>query len=258
MKRNLLLQRFLRGALVLAFWLAVWQTVSLCAPRFLFASPLDTLTALIRLTGQAPFWLSIAHTLCLTALGFSLAFVLGNAFAVLCYGNALLRALAGPAIQVMKSVPVACFIVVSLIWIPSAYLSVLVSFFVVFPVSYVSLQAGLSGLRRPLMEMMQVFRVPLGKRVRMVYLPQLLPDVLAGCRVSAGMCWKASIAGEIIGLPLHSVGEQLYLAKLYLSTDELFAWTLVIIAISLLFEKLLVRVLHAVQRKLEVYHENSV
>ena len=36
-----------------------------------------------------------------------------------------------------------------------------------------------------------------------------------------------------------SIGERLYLSKIYLSTAELFAWTLTIILISTLFEKLI-------------------
>lgn len=127
----------------------------------------------------------------------------------------------------------------------------LVSLFVVFPVTYVSLEDGLSGLDSELEEMVRVFRVPLGRRISLLYLPQLLPGVLAGCRVSIGMCWKASIAGELIGLPLHSIGEQLYLSKFYMSVDELFAWTTVIIMVSVLFEKVFARLLISFQRKME-------
>ena len=52
------------------------------------------------------------------------------------------------------------------------------------------------------------------------------------------MSWKSGVAAEIIGVPSYSIGERLYMAKIYLNTDSLFAWTLVIIVLSLIFEKI--------------------
>ncbi len=255
MKRSILSNhKAARITIALIFWLAIWQIVSLCTPKILFASPAQTFYALTHLLLQGDFWLSIARTLGFVSLGFLLGFALGLLFALLSHssiwGNVLLR----PAVQVTNSVPVACFIVVALIWISSVYISILVSLFVALPITYVSTRSALKQLDPQLTEMLTVFRVPLAKRIRTVYLPQMLPEILAGCRMSVAMCWKAGIAGEIIGLPAHTIGEHLYLAKLYLSIDTLFAWTIVIILLSFTYEKLLIHLLRAVQRKLEVLH----
>ena len=45
------------------------------------------------------------------------------------------------------------------------------------------------------------------------------------------------MAAEVIGVPDGSIGEKLYHAKIYLNTPELFAWTVVIVMISFVFEK---------------------
>ena len=42
----------------------------------------------------------------------------------------------------------------------------------------------------------------------------------------------------MIGLSGGSIGERLYTAKVYFQTDDLFAWTAVIVLLSALFEKL--------------------
>ena len=57
------------------------------------------------------------------------------------------------------------------------------------------------------------------------------------------MGFKSGIAAEVIGVPDGSIGEGLYLAKIYLSTAELFAWTFMIIVVSTLFEKLFLWIL---------------
>lgn len=242
-------KRWLRYLVVAVFWLGLWQAASLALPKLLFAGPAQTVQSLFSMVGSADFWLSIGCSIGKIAGGFVLAFALGCLLAILSHCAALARVLLEPAVQIMKSVPVACFVVVALIWVRSAWISVLTAFFVVFPVVYINLQQGLANVDEKMLEMARVFQLPGGKRLRAVYLPAVVPYVLSSCRVSVGMALKAGVAGEIIGLPRWSIGEQLYLSKLYLNTADLFAWSLVIIALSLLLEKLLVRAAAALQKR---------
>ena len=89
-----------------------------------------------------------------------------------------------------------------------------------------------------LLEMAVVFRMPVWRKIRFIYLPALVPYLVSGCRIALGMSWKSGAAAEVIGLPEHSIGEHLYMAKIYLETADLFAWTLVIILVSAVFEQM--------------------
>lgn len=242
-------KKWLRRLLAALFWLAVWQIAALSLPKLLFAGPAQTVQSLLFMLRKADFWLSILFSVSKIAGGFVLAFALGCLLAVLAHRVALARVLLEPAVQVMKSVPVACFVVVALIWVRSAWISVLTAFFVVFPAVYINLQQGLQNADGKMLEMAQVFRLSAGKRLRAVWLPAILPYLLSACRVSVGMALKAGVAGEIIGLPRWSIGEQLYLSKLYLNTADLFAWSLTILALSLVLEKLLVRAASSLEKK---------
>lgn len=242
-------KKWLRRLLAALFWLAVWQIAALSLPKLLFAGPAQTVQSLLFMLRKADFWLSILFSVSKIAGGFVLAFALGCLLAVLAHRVALARVLLEPAVQVMKSVPVACFVVVALIWVRSAWISVLTAFFVVFPAVYINLQQGLQNTDEKMQEMAQVFRLSAGKRLRAVWLPAILPYLLSVCRVSVGMALKAGVAGEIIGLPRWSIGEQLYLSKLYLNTADLFAWSLTILALSLVLEKLLVRAASSLEKK---------
>ena len=242
-------KKWLRRLLAALFWLAVWQIAALSLPKLLFAGPAQTVQSLLFMLRKADFWLSILFSVSKIAGGFILAFALGCLLAVLAHRIALARMLLEPAVQVMKSVPVACFVVVALIWVRSVWISVLTAFFVVFPAVYINLQQGLQNTDEKMLEMAQVFRLTAGKRLRAVWLPAVLPYLLSACRVSVGMALKAGVAGEIIGLPRWSIGEQLYLSKLYLNTADLFAWSLTILALSLVLEKLLVRAASSLEKK---------
>ena len=65
------------------------------------------------------------------------------------------------------------------------------------------------------------------------------------------MSWKSGAAAEVIGLPEHSIGEHLYMAKIYLETADLFAWTLVIVLVSLAFERAFLALLRRGARAME-------
>ena len=242
-------KRWFRIGVTALFWLAVWQAAAVLLPKLLFAGPVPTVRSLLSLLRNSEFWFSIAHSLGKIASGFLLAFSTGCLLAIACRRMPVLRMLLGPLIQVMKSLPVACFIVVALIWVRSEWISVLTAFFVVFPAVYINLGEGLQQTDQGMLEMAQLFHLTPAKRLRAVWLPACLPYLLSACRVSVGMALKAGVAGEIIGLPRWSIGEQLYLSHLYLNTADLFAWSLVIILLSLALERLLVFALATVQRK---------
>lgn len=102
---------------------------------------------------------------------------------------------------------------------------------------YTNILEGIRQTDRKILEMAKVFRVNLRRQIRYIYVSQVLPYFLSACRLSLGMCWKAGVAAEVIGVPSGSIGEKLYNAKIYLNTPDLFAWTIVIIVISFVFEK---------------------
>ena len=99
--------------------------------------------------------------------------------------------------------------------------------------------------------MAQVFRVPAVRRLRTLTLPQVAPYFRSACAAGLGLCWKAGVAAEVIGLPKGSIGERLYQAKVYLDTSELYAWTLAILLISMLIEKGLVALMKGAYARLE-------
>ena len=95
-----------------------------------------------------------------------------------------------------------------------------------------------------LAEMAEVFEIPVLLRVRYIYASQVLPFFRAGCSLALGLCWKSGIAAEVIGLPENTIGERIFIMhKIYLNTPDLFAWTLVIVAVSVLFEKVFLKLI---------------
>lgn len=238
--------------LAAVFWIIVWQLVSMrLGQEILLASPVSVIRRLGVLIFTGAFWNSAAFSFVRIVLGFFLALLLGVILAVLANGFSLAAVLLEPLITVVKSTPVASFIILCLIWIPSRNLSVFISFLMVLPVVYTNVFGGIRQTDRKLLEMADVFGVGTGKRIRYIYFSQVLPYFVTACRLSLGLCWKAGVAAEVIGVPSGSIGEKLYHAKIYLNTPDLFAWTIVIIVISFLFEKCFLAAVNSLVRAAE-------
>lgn len=234
------------------FWLLVWQLGSMAIDsEILLVSPAAVLLRLLQLMREVSFWRSIGYSVLRIAGGFLLALLAGCLLAALSSRSARIRELLAPVVLVMKTIPVASFIILALIWFSSQNLAIFISFLMVFPVIYTNVQSGIVETDKELLEMAEVFEIPHMRRIRYIYIPQIMPHLCSGCRVALGLCWKSGIAAEVIGMPNGSIGERLQQAKVYLDTPDLFAWTLVIVAVSLTFEKIFLRLLSLLRTRLE-------
>ena len=224
-----------------AFWLLVWEGASLALAAttggrmLLLASPVQALGRLLALAGTAAFWQAVAFSSLRILGGFLLACALAAVLAPLAARFQWIRDLLSPLVAVVKAVPVVSFIILALIFFSSENLSLLISALMVFPPVYLNVLEGIGHTDRQLLEMARVFRIPTLRSIRYVYLPQVLPYFQSACGSALGLCWKSGIAAEVIGMPDGSIGEQLQQAKIYLNTPDLFAWTLVIVLVSLVY-----------------------
>lgn len=237
-----------------AFWLLVWQAGSMALDRMLelnilLPSPVEALLRLGELAATASFWQAIGTSSARIIGGFLASCLLASVLAVPASRWKWVRDLLSPLVAAVKAVPVASFIILALVWLSSRSLAFFISFLMVFPTVYLNVLEGICQTDEKLLEMASVFRVPLWRRVKGIYLPAVLPYFRTAASLGLGLCWKAGIAAEVIGLPGGSMGEKLYHAKVYFQTSDLFAWTAVIVAVSVAFEKLFLRLVDALAGK---------
>ena len=224
---------------VLAFWLVIWQIVAVAINQdIVLTSPIQTIQTFFSLAQLREFWVSIGLSLLRIFVGGALAFTFGSLLAFLSFKYKLVKLLFEPLISTIKSIPVASFVILLLIWVRTPYLSISISFLMALPIIYIAVLEGLLGIDQKLIEMANVYQIHGWYRVKAIYLSQLMPSLKTATSLAMGFCWKSGIAAEVIGLPTFSIGEHLYNAKVYLDTPALFAWTLVVIVMSVLGEKI--------------------
>jgi len=237
-------------ALIAVFWLVVWQIVYLVVgSEIIFASPITTIKRVFSLASEGGFWLCVLNSVWHVILGFTLALIISVPFAALCYKVKFLQTLFSPIIKIIKATPVASFIVLALFWFKSG-VSSFIAFLMVVPLVYTNLSKGFENVDNSLIEMAKVFRFSFFKKVRLIYIPSLMPYFVAACSTGLGFAFKASIAAEVIGLPKNSLGSEIYNAKIYIETADLFALTVVIILLSVIMEKVFMFLLNLLSRKI--------
>ena len=230
------------------FWIAVWQVGSMALQalyphgHLLLPSPLSALVRLGELTLTGAFWRAIGWSTVRIIGGFLCSCLTAVLLAIPAARWDRVRELLSPLVAAVKAVPVASFIILALVWLNSRSLSFFIAFLMVFPPVYLNVLEGIRQTDRKLIEMAKVFRVSLWRQIRGIYLPQVLPYFRTAVSLALGLCWKAGIAAEVIGLPAGSLGEHLYNAKVYFMTPDLFAWTAVIVLVSVVFERMFLRI----------------
>lgn len=239
-------------------WLLVWQLAAMALAaayphgRLLLASPLSALRRLGELAVTTAFWRAVGWSACRILGGFLLSCGTAAALAALAARYPRAEELLAPPVAAVKATPVASFIILALVWLNSGQLPLFIAFLMVFPTVYLNLVEGIRQTDRKLLEMARVFRVSPARRLTGIYLPQVLPYFRSAASLGLGLCWKAGIAAEVIGLPAGSMGERLYTAKIYYQTPDLFAWTAAIVAVSAAFERLFLKLVDALAGKAAV------
>lgn len=231
---------------VAAFWLAVWVfAAALVAQPLILPGPGAVVVALLRLVCDAGTWAILAGSGARILGGLALAAVCGGLLAGISSRSQAFVRLVAPALSFVKATPVACVVVLLLIWLGSARVSIAAVFLMALPGVYFSLVEGLTQADKPLEQMFRLHGVR-GWRLFCAHTwREVLPFVLSCARAVIGMSWKAGVAAELIGMATGTVGERIYQAKLLIETADLLAWTVLVVAASRACERVLVWLLRA-------------
>lgn len=248
---NKKISKITRTALVLIFWVIVWHLIAKAIDRpVLVSTPADTFKNLIALASEKEFYIIIFSSVLRILSGFFSAVLVGTVIGILAGKIALFDELINPLMSVIKATPVASFIILALFWISKENIPSFIAFLMVVPIIHGNVREGLKNTSVELVEMTRIYQISPLKRLTKLYIPSILPYFAAGFKTSLGLAWKAGVAAEVIAYTKNSIGKELNSAKAYLETVDIFAWTVTVIIISIILEKLLMLIFSALtQRK---------
>lgn len=231
----------LKNICIAVFWIFVWEGLYLLVNQPLFlTSPINTFVVLFQILIKGSTWIIIGNTTLKILSGYIIALVIGMAAASLSYVSHTFEEVIRPVMSLIKSIPMASFIVLVLAWLSSAEVSRFITGFVVFPMAYFNFLSAMRRVDHGIIELCRVFHVSILKKIKYVFLPKIiaeLPDLL---KITVGMGIRAAIAAELIGIPKNSIGEAIYKAKIYFDISDLFAWTIITIILCYVLEEIMI------------------
>ena len=230
--------KILRAFFVLLFWLFLWEILSLLiGNQFLLPNIKSTARELFLLLSDTDSYRFMLLTLLRVCFGLLLGIVLGVGLGILAHTSSIVHSLLSPFITVIRSTPVASFIVVLWVIFSGDVLSVFVAFLMVMPIIWQSTVDGFNSIDKSLEEVALIFRFGYMKRLRLIVFPALLKFLLPSIITSVGLAWKAEIAAEIIAYTKNSIGQEINDAKYFMETPRVFAWTVIVILFSIILER---------------------
>lgn len=230
----------------------VWQLLAMkIGMDMLLASPVEVAERFTTIWKEPEFYSAVIFSFVRISSGFLIAFAAGIILGVLAGRIKAVEYILFPYVTVIKTVPIASFIILCLLWLSFSQLTVLIAFLIAFPAIYANVLQGVKSTDKKMLELAEIYHLPWKRRLLYIYMPSVKPYLVSACSVAVGMTWKAGVAAEIIGLVDGSVGEMMYQAKIYFQNADLLCWTIIIIVISVVSEKIFVFLLKSVFRGVE-------
>lgn len=233
----------------LAFWLGVWQLAAQSIGQaLLLPGPVPVLRQLLELSGTGLFWQSALYSLLRVLSGFLAGAAAGGLLAALTAACPWADLLFSPAVRVIRAIPVVSFILLLMLWLTTGLVPGVCAALMVMPVVWGNVRKGIGETDPLLLEAAKAYRFTPAKTVRLVYLPSVLPYFASSCVTGFGLAWKAGVAAEVLSHPKLAIGLEMQKSKLYLETPALFAWTVVVVALSFLLEHLMTALFKGLER----------
>lgn len=237
---SIICRKTIKVIAVVGFWLCVWQiAATMLGIELLLPTPIAVVKTLYFKFFEKSFLIAVAASITRVLLGFLLAASVGALVGLLTAKSQFINALISPLLLIIRAAPVASFVILALVWIKSDTLPIAISFLTGLPIVWKAVHDSTLMQDKKLLEAANVFRFSAFKTFLYVTVPSVLPSFVSAAVTTLGFCWKSAVAAEIICLPRESIGKGLYSAKQHLETAEVFAYTLITVLLSILFELLL-------------------
>jgi NitT/TauT family transport system permease protein len=231
------LSRFGGGLVVAGLWLLLWYAAYVfVGSSLVLPSPLGVFVRLSTLIFERNFALAVGWSVFRVLMSLALAIGLGVLLGGFSFLSKRFHQVISPAMLAIRSAPVVSFIVLAKLWVPSNWVPVVISLLMCLPVVWGNVLQGLGAVDERLEEMASLYNVQRSRVWTSLYLRSVWPYLNAAIFTCLGLGFKVTVAAEVLSSPRYSIGYRLFSSTLYLDAEEAYAWTMVILLLSLMFE----------------------
>lgn len=170
------------------------------------------------------------------------SFVLGLALAMAMYRSEPLEKYLHPLVRLFMAVPVVSWILFAVLWFPGVEFRIgFVLVVVCGPVFLIDTLDAMRSVPRELRHMMQSFRPTTLQFFVKLMLPAIVPTIFTSWKVNISLAIRVVTIAELVGA-VTGIGHQLSVAQELFSVADVFAWTIVLVALLFALEAIVARV----------------
>lgn len=196
----------------------------------------STFISMIKIIKEPNLYNTIKYTLFRTLIGFFISLFLAMVTGVISSISKIVYNLMFPILKFLNSIPTIGIIVLALIWLNNELVPILVGFIMVFPILYEAILNSIINVDKNIIQMANLYKVGQIEIIKKIYIPNILYDLSNLFNSALSINLKMVIAGEVLGQPKYGIGTNLQLQRMYLNTSGVFAWIIIILLISGIFD----------------------
>lgn len=229
---DLIGQRFTLVAVIVG----IWWLLSLRIPHYVLPGPPRVYDAFKLIIANGDLWQNLAITLERVVIGFAAAATVSVPLGIMLGAMRRLGAFFEPVLPVLNTVSSAIWAIFAIIWFGiSDATTIFVVFMTAMPLIITNVWQGTRSVEANFIELAHTLRMPGRKVMTKIYLPTIMPYFFSGARLAFGFGWRVSLVAETLGAS-SGVGYRLRQAADLIQTDQVFAWTIAMIAMMVLIE----------------------
>jgi NitT/TauT family transport system permease protein len=227
---------------------SVWEATAKLAGfnRLLFPPLLTVLQRLWAMLASGELLNETLATLGRMAIGYALGIVVAIPVGLTMGRSGLMEDLFGPVINFLLPIPILVLVPLFVLWMGLTLQAavVLIAIASALPIA-VNTWSGSRGIEPQLMRVAQSVNIGGLKLFLKVVLPASLPSIIIGLRQGLALAWRAAIGAEFFAVAPTGLGVRMFEAKDYVQLDVILSLLLVIMALSMIFDKLIFAPLEA-------------
>ncbi len=230
---------------VAIFWIFIWEIASRVVSRdnslmlLLFPSPKTVFEKLFEMAPTLNFVNTVLYSVFRVFRGFVFGVFLGFILGILTHFFKIFYYMFSPVLKMIRAVPVVAISILLFLFLETESIPIIIVILMVTPLVWQTVHDGLDNTDKKLLEMATVYKLSNAKVFLSIKLPSITPSLISACVNALGLAWKSGIAAEVICRPKISLGAMITQSKQLIGYDEIYAYTIAIIILSLLFEYLL-------------------
>ncbi len=225
-----------KRAALLAILLGIWWLLSQRYPHYVLPGPVRVYDALNLIIDNGDLWRNLIITLQRVCIGFALAAIVSVPAGIALGAIRPLGEFFEPVLPVLNTVSSAIWAIFGIIWFSISEKSIIfVVFMTAMPLIITNVWQGTRAVNADFIELAHTLRMPGWKVMSKIYLPTVMPYFFSGARLAFGFGWRVSLVAETIGAS-SGIGYRLRQAADLIQTDQVFAWTITMIAMMVALE----------------------